>query len=148
MLVASAEALITDRTRALVVVSPNNPTGVEYPPALIRDLLALAVTGRGYATDSSVSIHLAVESTTADGGGVGENLHERGTDAEDELAQAKPLAVRAGHRQRCGARVHGADIPGRALRGQRQRNGAGAGAEVGADDGAVRRQRLQCALDQ
>ncbi len=40
--VASAEALITDRTRAIALVSPNNPTGVEYPTRMLRDLLALA----------------------------------------------------------------------------------------------------------
>jgi aspartate/methionine/tyrosine aminotransferase len=36
-----AEALITDRTRAIVLVSPNNPGGVEYPGATLsafRDL--------------------------------------------------------------------------------------------------------------
>lgn len=36
-----AAALITPRTRAIVLVTPNNPGGVEYPPALIgafRDL--------------------------------------------------------------------------------------------------------------
>ncbi|MFO7805739.1 MAG: aminotransferase [Paracoccaceae bacterium] len=39
--VAEAEALITDRTRAIALVSPNNPGGVEYPAevlAAFRDL--------------------------------------------------------------------------------------------------------------
>ncbi|MDF1855439.1 aminotransferase [Pseudooceanicola sp.] len=32
----SARALITPRTRAIALVSPNNPAGVEYPPAILR----------------------------------------------------------------------------------------------------------------
>ncbi|KAG8704069.1 hypothetical protein FRC08_002476 [Ceratobasidium sp. 394] len=40
--VERAEALVTPRTRALVLVSPNNPTGVIYPPTLIRSFLDLA----------------------------------------------------------------------------------------------------------
>ncbi|MBV2360982.1 aminotransferase [Thalassococcus sp. CAU 1522] len=39
--VATAEALVTDRTRAIALVSPNNPGGVEYPAetlAAFRDL--------------------------------------------------------------------------------------------------------------
>lgn len=39
--VEDARALITDRTRAIALVSPNNPTGAEYPPELLdafRDL--------------------------------------------------------------------------------------------------------------
>jgi aspartate/methionine/tyrosine aminotransferase len=33
--IADAEALIDDRTRAIVLVTPNNPTGAIYPPATI-----------------------------------------------------------------------------------------------------------------
>ncbi|MEC8293405.1 MAG: aminotransferase [Pseudomonadota bacterium] len=39
---AQAEALITNRTKALVLVSPNNPCGVEYPAALIAQFRDLA----------------------------------------------------------------------------------------------------------
>jgi len=37
-----AAALITGRTRAIVLVTPNNPTGAEYPPAVIESFFALA----------------------------------------------------------------------------------------------------------
>ncbi|MDK3072480.1 aminotransferase [Sedimentitalea sp. JM2-8] len=37
-----AAALITDRTRAIVLVSPNNPTGAEYPAGLLRAFFDLA----------------------------------------------------------------------------------------------------------
>jgi aspartate/methionine/tyrosine aminotransferase len=37
-----AEALITPRTRALVLVTPNNPGGVEYPADLVRALYNVA----------------------------------------------------------------------------------------------------------
>ena len=40
--------LITPRTRAIVLVTPNNPGGVEYPPALIARFAALA-SARGLA---------------------------------------------------------------------------------------------------
>jgi aspartate/methionine/tyrosine aminotransferase len=39
---ARAEALITPRTRAIALVSPNNPGGVEYPPALLSAFADLA----------------------------------------------------------------------------------------------------------
>ncbi|MBI5483505.1 MAG: aminotransferase [Deltaproteobacteria bacterium] len=39
---ATIEGLITDKTRAILVVSPSNPTGVITPPALIHDLYCLA----------------------------------------------------------------------------------------------------------
>ncbi|MEO5596822.1 MAG: aminotransferase class I/II-fold pyridoxal phosphate-dependent enzyme [Lysobacteraceae bacterium] len=39
---AKIEALITPRTRALVVINPNNPTGACYPRALLEQLVAIA----------------------------------------------------------------------------------------------------------
>ncbi|WP_299552693.1 aminotransferase [uncultured Tateyamaria sp.] len=46
--VAAAEALITDRTRAIALVTPNNPAGVEYPDRLVLDFFELA-KARGIA---------------------------------------------------------------------------------------------------
>ncbi len=40
------EALITPRTRALVLINPNNPTGAVYPPALLERLVAVAARHR------------------------------------------------------------------------------------------------------
>ncbi|KIC34936.1 aminotransferase [Leisingera sp. ANG-S5] len=45
---AAAEALITDRTRAIVLVTPNNPCGVEYPSGLVQSFFSLA-RSRGLA---------------------------------------------------------------------------------------------------
>ncbi|ASF07561.1 MULTISPECIES: pyridoxal phosphate-dependent aminotransferase [Nocardia] len=39
---ADIEAKITDRTRALVIINPNNPTGAVYPPEVLRELLEIA----------------------------------------------------------------------------------------------------------
>lgn len=40
------EALITPRTRALVLINPNNPTGVVYPRELLQRLAAIAARHR------------------------------------------------------------------------------------------------------
>lgn len=40
--VATAETLITPKTRAIALVTPNNPAGVEYPAELLRDFYLLA----------------------------------------------------------------------------------------------------------
>ncbi|MQY22019.1 pyridoxal phosphate-dependent aminotransferase [Nocardia macrotermitis] len=36
------EARITDRTRAIVLINPNNPTGAVYPPEVLRPILDIA----------------------------------------------------------------------------------------------------------
>ncbi|MYB45970.1 MAG: aminotransferase [Acidimicrobiia bacterium] len=46
--VETAESLIDDRTRAIVLVTPNNPTGAVYPPELISDFARLAAERRLY----------------------------------------------------------------------------------------------------
>jgi len=40
------ESLITARTRALVLINPNNPTGAVYPRALLEQLVAIAARHR------------------------------------------------------------------------------------------------------
>ena len=39
---AQVEALVTPRTRALVIINPNNPTGAVYPRELLEKLVAIA----------------------------------------------------------------------------------------------------------
>ncbi|WP_299922184.1 aminotransferase [uncultured Pelagimonas sp.] len=40
--VDQARSLITPNTKAILLISPNNPTGVEYPPALLHGFFGLA----------------------------------------------------------------------------------------------------------
>ncbi len=40
--IADIESKITRRTRAIVVINPNNPTGALYPDALLKQIVALA----------------------------------------------------------------------------------------------------------
>ncbi|WP_282118358.1 aminotransferase [Ruegeria atlantica] len=53
----AARALITDKTRAIVLVTPNNPGGVEYPAPLVRAFFDLA---------QEVGIRLIVDETYRD----------------------------------------------------------------------------------
>lgn len=46
--VADIAARVSERTRAIVLVTPNNPTGVEYPADFLDDVLDLAA-GKGLA---------------------------------------------------------------------------------------------------
>lgn len=43
---AEVESLITPRTRALVLINPNNPTGAVYPRPLLEQLVAIAARHR------------------------------------------------------------------------------------------------------
>lgn len=43
----AARALWTDRVKAVVLVTPNNPTGAEYPASLVATFAALAAEKRG-----------------------------------------------------------------------------------------------------
>src|SRR3546814_5626801 len=36
------EALVSSRTRAIVLINPNNPTGASYPRALLERIVAIA----------------------------------------------------------------------------------------------------------
>jgi len=40
--VADMEAKITKKTRAIVVINPNNPTGANYSPKILKEIVALA----------------------------------------------------------------------------------------------------------
>jgi len=53
----AARALITNRTRAIALVTPNNPGGVEYPAELLRDFYELA---------RETGLHLLVDETYRD----------------------------------------------------------------------------------
>ncbi|MFW5641313.1 MAG: aminotransferase [Roseicyclus sp.] len=62
-----AAALVTPATRAIVLVSPNNPAGVAYPPALLRAFFELA-RDRGLALvlDETYRDYLATEGAPHD----------------------------------------------------------------------------------
>lgn len=67
----AAEALINERTRAIVLVTPGNPTGVTIPPAIIGDFADLAEangialiideTYRNFRADRSPAHHAMAE---------------------------------------------------------------------------------------
>lgn len=40
--IADLRSKVTDRTKALVIINPNNPTGALYPPEILREMLQVA----------------------------------------------------------------------------------------------------------
>ena len=63
----AARALITARTRAIVLVTPNNPTGMEYPPALIASFRDLArARGIALVIDETYRDFLSTDGTPHD----------------------------------------------------------------------------------
>ena len=57
-------SLVTPRTRALVVIDPNNPTGAVYPDTIRRELVALAVRHRFVLLADDVYGELAYDGPT------------------------------------------------------------------------------------
>src|SRR5258708_8699177 len=56
--VASLEAHCTDRTKALVFVSPSNPTGAVYPPELVAEIGRWAASRGLWAVTDEIYEHL------------------------------------------------------------------------------------------
>lgn len=103
---AAARALITPATRAIVMVTPNNPTGVEYPPALMAGFAALA---------REAGIYLVVDETYRDfhsqtGAPHGLFQHEHWPDHLVQLYSFSKAYRLTGHR--VGAVVAGAGLLG------------------------------------
>jgi aspartate/methionine/tyrosine aminotransferase len=71
--IEQAERLLTDRTRALVLVSPGNPTGATVPPARIAEFAALA---------RSYGIALVLDETYRSFRGTDEPAHPLFADAD------------------------------------------------------------------
>jgi aspartate/methionine/tyrosine aminotransferase len=62
-----AARLITERTRAIVLVTPNNPTGAVYPPEIIAAFYRLAqANGLGLVTDETYRDFLATDAAPHD----------------------------------------------------------------------------------
>ena len=58
------EALITPRTRALVLINPNNPTGAVYPRALLEQLVAIAARHRLLLLSDEIYDEIVYDDTT------------------------------------------------------------------------------------
>jgi aspartate/methionine/tyrosine aminotransferase len=66
--VEHAAELITSRTKAIVLVTPNNPTGAIYPPALLESFNSLAYThGIALIIDETYRDFVPVSSSGASG---------------------------------------------------------------------------------